>query len=138
MFFASFIEGDCKGYLDSLGYIPHEQMMPRIICDLTPTNAPSIGSRLLPVVLLQGWVFVTIVSSWVLMSIVITNHFGIMLVFLFSFVSLCICMLLLFLLLYFCSSFVFLLFFHLFFFCIYLLFFASFFLFLFGSSCAIF
>ncbi len=38
-------------------------MMPRIICDLTPANAPSIGSRLLPV--LQGCVFVTIVGPWV-------------------------------------------------------------------------
>jgi len=77
-------------------------MMPRIIHDSTPTNAPSIGSRLLPV--LQGWVFVTRVGSWVFTSVVITNHFGIMLAFLFSFVSLCICMLLLFLFLYFCSS----------------------------------
>lgn len=43
--------------------------MPRIICDLTPTNAPSIGSRLLPVLQGLGFrVFVTIVGPRVFMK----------------------------------------------------------------------
>ncbi len=105
--------------------------MPRIICDsMHPPMHHPLEAGYYQV--LQGWVFVTIVSSWVLTSIVIPNHFGIMLAF-FCFRS-CLCVFVCCFCFYSCtfvlsfvSSFVLVLSFHLFFFCIYLLFFAAFF-----------